>query len=223
MEELTLEELGALFCVYHSVRKQIPEDIKLSLISKGYVIEVDGSLHESESLDKYKRLFEEFRKSYLGVKRGLNTEFELLKKQKDWKAVCLSINEKYQMIRPEHQRRISKGETEMIPHLQTFIRQRRWETAQDIEPVKETDKNIEYQKYLAWAWATFPDLFTAKLLINSQNYLDFKNKSGIFANADSITEQSHREIFLAAHKQASIKHEPVIKFLMSLWEKQQTS
>lgn len=75
------------------------------------------------------RAFETFRINYKGKKRGLETEFNNFKKHKDWRTVLPKL----------HKMNIKWGcEEKFIPHLQTFINQRRWEMIAD-EPVKQTN------------------------------------------------------------------------------------
>jgi len=67
-----------------------------------------------------RQLFEDFRQRYGGKKRGLDTELNnFIKKTKDWKIVLpllASVNLDFDVT-----------EKRYIPHLQTFINQRRWE------------------------------------------------------------------------------------------------
>jgi wobble nucleotide-excising tRNase len=72
------------------------------------------------------RAFETFRTNYKGKKRGLETEFNNFKKHKDWRTVLPKL----------HSMNIKWGcEDKFIPHLQTFINQRRWEMIEDVKPV----------------------------------------------------------------------------------------
>mgnify|MGYP003676514916 FL=1 len=72
------------------------------------------------------RAFETFRTNYKGKKRGLETEFNNFKKHKDWRTVLPKL----------HAMNIKWGcEEKFIPHLQTFINQRRWEMIEDVKPV----------------------------------------------------------------------------------------
>ena len=69
--------------------------------------------------------FEKFRTNYKGKKRGLDTEFSNFKKHKDWRTVLPKL----------HNMNIKWGcETKYIPHLATFINQRRWEMIEDVKP-----------------------------------------------------------------------------------------
>jgi hypothetical protein len=93
----------------------------------GHEIDTRSTKQAPTELEKWK--FEQFRLEYRGKKRGLDTELKNLLKHKDWKSI---INELYSNT-------YYKGEDiRYIPHLQTFINQRRWEMFAD-EPVKETN------------------------------------------------------------------------------------
>ena len=96
-----------------------------------------GHTHELESTpskkakptEQEKEMFETFRIKYRGKKRGLDTELNNLMKHKDWQKV----------IKELYANTYYKGEDiRYIPHLQTFINQRRWEMFAD-EPVKQTN------------------------------------------------------------------------------------
>ena len=67
-----------------------------------------------------KAIFEKFRKSYRGSKRGLETEFvNFKKKHKDWREVL--------KVLPTTDVSFSGVAQKFIPHFQTYINQRRWE------------------------------------------------------------------------------------------------
>ena len=77
------------------------------------------------------RAFETFRTNYKGKKRGLDTEINNLIKHKDWiNIIGILYQDKDKYFKGEDVR--------YIPHLQTFINQRRWEMFAD-EPVKQTN------------------------------------------------------------------------------------
>jgi len=93
-----------------SVQSEMNTDIKEKEIPK-----------EKESISSEERqLFEDFRQRYGGKKRGLDTELNnFLKKTKDWKTVLpmlVSVNLDFDVTDKKY-----------IPHLQTFINQRKWE------------------------------------------------------------------------------------------------
>ena len=74
-----------------------------------------------------RNMFEAFRVKYRGKKRGLETELANLLKHKDW---CNIIGQLYQ-----DKDKYYKGEdVRYIPHLATFINQRRWEMVEDDKP-----------------------------------------------------------------------------------------
>lgn len=81
-----------------------------------------------EELSQEKILFEEFRKAYLGTKRGLDIEFtNFCKKHKDWREVlpCLKVNYERQIEAKKSQR--GSIDPRYEKHLQTYINQRCWE------------------------------------------------------------------------------------------------
>ena len=70
-------------------------------------------------------MFETFRSNYKGKKRGMNTELYNFIKHKDWRQVLPKLE----------RMNIKWGcETKFIPHLATFINQRRWEMVEDVKP-----------------------------------------------------------------------------------------
>ena len=78
-----------------------------------------------------RNMFEAFRVAYKGKKRGLDTELNNLMKHKDWiNIIGILYQDKDKYFKGEDVR--------YIPHLQTFINQRRWEMFAD-EPVKQTN------------------------------------------------------------------------------------
>lgn len=83
---------------------------------------------ECEEVSKEKILFEEFRKIYLGTKRGLDVEFaNFCKKHKDWREVLpyLKVNYERQIEAKKSQR--GSIDPRYEKHLQTYINQRCWE------------------------------------------------------------------------------------------------
>ena len=93
-----------------SVQSEMNTDIKEKEIPK-----------EKENISSEERqLFEDFRQRYGGKKRGLDTELNnFLKKTKDWKTVLpmlSTVNLDFDVTDKKY-----------IPHLQTFINQRKWE------------------------------------------------------------------------------------------------
>jgi hypothetical protein len=79
-------------------------------------------------MSKEKILFEEFRKIYLGTKRGLDIEFtNFYKKHKDWREVLpyLKVNYERQIEAKKSQR--GSIDLRYEKHLQTYINQRCWE------------------------------------------------------------------------------------------------
>jgi hypothetical protein len=83
---------------------------------------------ECEEMSQEKILFEEFRKIYLGTKRGLDVEFaNFCKKHKDWREVLpyLKVNYERQIEAKKSQR--GSIDPRYEKHLQTYINQRCWE------------------------------------------------------------------------------------------------
>ena len=81
-----------------------------------------------EEMSQEKILFEEFRKIYLGTKRGLDVEFaNFCKKHKDWREVLpyLKVNYERQIEAKKSQR--GSIDPRYEKHLQTYINQRCWE------------------------------------------------------------------------------------------------
>lgn len=95
---------------------------------------IDNTIEEIEEKKITKKeseqIFDEFRKSYKGKKRGLTTEFENFKKKypKSWKEVLPLLMPALQ--REEEHRKAAKAAGEFVPQwamLQTWINQSRWE------------------------------------------------------------------------------------------------
>ena len=74
-----------------------------------------------------RNMFEAFRVKYRGKKRGLETELANLMKHKDWSNI---IGQLYQDKDKYHK----DENVKYIPHLATFINQRRWEMVEDDKP-----------------------------------------------------------------------------------------
>lgn len=90
-------------------------------------------------------MFEQFRKAYLGTKRGLTTEFEFFKKKtKDWKDVLPLLTPA--LIHQTEVRRRKSAHGEFVPYwknLKTWIGNRCWEeeegTVSNAVPVRARD------------------------------------------------------------------------------------
>ena len=74
-----------------------------------------------------RNMFEAFRVKYRGKKRGLETELANLLKHKDWSNI---IGQLYQ----DKDKYYKDENVKYIPHLATFINQRRWEMVEDDKP-----------------------------------------------------------------------------------------
>lgn len=83
---------------------------------------------EVESVSNEELMFEEFRKAYLGTKRGLRTEFENFKKKhKDWREVLPILKVAYEQQIAAKQSAKGSIDTRYEKHLQTYINNRCWE------------------------------------------------------------------------------------------------
>ena len=103
-------------------------DMKYTCPCCGHTEEITTDKKVKPTQDE-REMFETFRLKYRGKKRGLDTELNNLLKHKDWKKVIQEL----------YDNSYYKGEdVRYIPHLQTFINQRRWEMFAD-EPVKQTN------------------------------------------------------------------------------------
>lgn len=112
-----------------SVQSEINTDIKEKEIPK-----------EKESISTEDRqLFEDFRLRYGGKKRGLDTELNnFIKKIKDWKIVLptlSTVNLDFDVT-----------EKRYIPHLQTFINQRKWEMMTPGKPKPQPYEEFDWRK-----------------------------------------------------------------------------
>ena len=112
-----------------SVQSEMNTDIKEKEIPK-----------EKESISTEERqLFEDFRLRYSGKKRGLDTELNnFIKKIKDWKTVLpilSTVNLDFDVT-----------EKRYIPHLQTFINQRKWEMMTPGKPKPQPYQEFNWRK-----------------------------------------------------------------------------
>lgn len=103
-------------------------DMKYTCPCCGHTEEITTD-KKTKPTEEQKEMFETFRIKYRGKKRGLDTELNNLLKHKDWQKV---IKELYENTYYKDE------DIRYIPHLQTFINQRRWEMFAD-EPVKQTN------------------------------------------------------------------------------------
>ena len=103
-------------------------DMKYTCPCCGHTEEIKTD-KKTKPTEEQREMFETFRIKYKGKKRGLDTELNNLLKHKDWQKV---IKELYENTYYKDE------DIRYIPHLQTFINQRRWEMFAD-EPVKQTN------------------------------------------------------------------------------------
>lgn len=94
-----------------------------------------------------KETFDLFRKSYPGIKRGLDTEFSSFqKKHKDWRAVLPRLEASLEAQISARQMLSAAGE--FVPswkHLSTWIAQRCWEEEVGVAPEPSTGRTFEVE------------------------------------------------------------------------------
>jgi len=95
---------------------------------------LDKDNDKDKDKDKDKELFNVFRNSYPGIKRGLDTEFDNFKKKyKDWKEILPSLLPAVEkQVAYKIELRVNDTFCPEWKHLQTWINQRCWE---DVLPV----------------------------------------------------------------------------------------
>ncbi len=99
------------------------EAIHMALEENGIITIGDDSIMQE---------FEKFRKAYKGTKRGLITEFNNFKKKhKDYAKVAISLYDLYNIQEIRREAMKKRGDwLPMLPNMQTYINQRRWEEAE---------------------------------------------------------------------------------------------
>lgn len=107
----------------------------------------NNSSTNKEDIDKSisKKVFENFRNSYQGTKRGLEVEFKNFTKHKDWKKVLPLLGKALE--REITHRNNLLANNQFCPcwaHLSTWINQRRWE--QEFESVESQQKEKDIVK-----------------------------------------------------------------------------
>lgn len=117
--------------------------LKLNGIGIGIEVEEEEETKaESEDLKGLRGLFDLFRENYPGTKRGLDVEFENLKKKhKDWKDIVPILD--YQLSCQKNAREDRRSIGGFVPewkNLQTWINQRCWEEIMGIT----SDKNKNF-------------------------------------------------------------------------------
>lgn len=107
--------------LWHLQRTGLP--MKTTCPCCGQEIITQATKNSPNSIER--TMFETFRLKYKGKKRGLDTELSNFIKHKDWRQVLPKLD----------RMDIKWGcETKYIPHLATFINQRRWEMIEDVKP-----------------------------------------------------------------------------------------
>lgn len=83
---------------------------------------------ECEEVSLEEKIFEDFRKVYLGTKRGCKVEFDNFKKKhKDWKEVLPNLKPAYERQIAAKKAQRGSIDPRYEKHLQTYINQRCWE------------------------------------------------------------------------------------------------
>jgi uncharacterized protein YdaU (DUF1376 family) len=88
-----------------------------------------GTGERENQANSYRDVFDEFRKAYPGMRRGLDTEFsDFQKKHKDWREVAIRLP----AILDEQKRWRNEARQHLPfvpdwPHLKTWLYQRRWD------------------------------------------------------------------------------------------------
>ncbi len=131
------------------IAKNLEEEneVKKENISKSYVKHMENENENiNEDIDKNKIIFENFRKKYPGVKRGLDTEFEYFKKSnKDWKNILEKLESSL-----DNQIQIRQNKSlnnEFVPewkNLKTWIFNKCWE--EEIKVTSVEKKIFSYQE-----------------------------------------------------------------------------
>lgn len=97
---------------------------------------VESETVEVETISEEEQMFDKFRRTYRGTKRGLQTEFtNFKKKHKDWREVLVILLPAYQAQQTKREQALRQGC--FVPqekNLQTYINQRCWEAEEHFEP-----------------------------------------------------------------------------------------
>lgn len=115
-----------------------------------YDVRAECSANINSSCDKVidaREYFEEFRKVYKGTKRGLDTEFSNFKKKhKDYAVIAPMLFDIYTMQDIRRKAMSERGDwVPMLPNMQTYINQRRWEEeVGEIVPCNEKKYNDDF-------------------------------------------------------------------------------
>lgn len=97
---------------------------------------VESETVEVETISEEEQMFDKFRRTYRGTKRGLQTEFtNFKKKHKDWREVLVILLPSYQAQQTKREQALRQGC--FVPqekNLSTYINQRCWEAEEHFEP-----------------------------------------------------------------------------------------
>jgi hypothetical protein len=91
-------------------------------------------------LDVHAETFDTFRKAYPGTKRGLKTEFDVLKKHKDWREVVMLLSPALETQKRRREDARQRGS--FVPNwknLSTWLNQRCWEEELNFETQTKND------------------------------------------------------------------------------------
>ena len=98
-----------------------------------------------ETISEEEQMFDKFRRTYRGTKRGLQTEFtNFKKKHKDWREVLVILLPSYQAQQTKREQALRQGC--FVPqekNLSTYINQRCWEAEEHFEPDSRSQQRAQ--------------------------------------------------------------------------------
>lgn len=116
--------------------KNIDNKNKPSLSNDNTPKGAESEIVEVETISEEEQMFDKFRRTYRGTKRGLQTEFtNFKKKHKDWREVLVILLPSYQAQQTKREQALRQGC--FVPqekNLSTYINQRCWEAEEHFEP-----------------------------------------------------------------------------------------
>lgn len=114
------------------------ENKKINKIKKPPIVPLSGGRVSSS---KNEEVFDLFRSSYPGRKRGLQTEFRVFQKHRDWREVLPQLSEILKSQVSARQELSAAGE--FVPHwknLSTWLNQRCWEEETSVQEQESQEK-----------------------------------------------------------------------------------
>lgn len=106
---------------------------------------VESETVEVETISEEEQMFDKFRRTYRGTKRGLQTEFtNFKKKHKDWREVLVILLPAYQAQQTKREQALRQGC--FVPqekNLSTYINQRCWEAEEHFEPDSRSQQRAQ--------------------------------------------------------------------------------